>query len=385
MKKIIISPDSFKGSLSAIEVADAIEKGIHNVFPYCETVKIPIADGGEGTMDTLVNAMNGTKVKVKVHDPLMRPIEVEYGLVNEELTKNGKTAVLEMAIVNGLTLLSKDEQNPSTTTTFGTGEIIKDALKRGCQSFLIGIGGSATNDAGTGMLRALGYRFLDDKGKETDGTGKSLSKICEIDESGVMSELKEAIITIACDVNNPFSGPNGATFVYAPQKGADEQMVNELDNGMEHFRKLIEKEKGIDLNTIQGAGAAGGLGGGFIAFLNAQLKPGIEMVLEAVDFEKHLQNADLVITGEGKLDQQTGMGKAGSGILDAANKNNVPVIAIGGSLQDVKNLNKRGFVSLFSIIPSPISVEEAMQKENAQTNITQTTEQIMRTIKQFRK
>lgn len=385
MKKIIISPDSFKGSLSAIEVADAIEKGIHNVFPYCETVKIPIADGGEGTMDTLVNAMNGTKVKVKVHDPLMRPIEVEYGLVNEELTKNGKTAVLEMAIVNGLTLLSKDEQNPSTTTTFGTGEIIKDALKRGCQSFLIGIGGSATNDAGTGMLRALGYRFLDDKGKETDGTGKSLSKIYEIDESGVMSELKEAIITIACDVNNPFSGPNGATFVYAPQKGADEQMVNELDNGMEHFRKLIEKEKGIDLNTIQGAGAAGGLGGGFIAFLNAQLKPGIEMVLEAVDFEKHLQNADLVITGEGKLDQQTGMGKAGSGILDAANKNNVPVIAIGGSLQDVKNLNKRGFVSLFSIIPSPISVEEAMQKENAQTNITQTTEQIMRTIKQFRK
>jgi glycerate kinase len=385
MKKIVISPDSFKGSLSSIEVANAIEKGIHKVFPNCETVKIPIADGGEGTMETLVNAMNGAKVKVKAYDPLMRPIEVEYGLVNEELTKNGKTAVIEMAIVNGLTLLSKEEQNPSSTTTFGTGEIIKDALKRGCRSFMIAIGGSATNDAGTGMLRALGYRFLDKNGNETDGTGESLSEICSIDESGVMLELKNAHFTVACDVNNPFSGPNGAAFVYAPQKGADEQMVKELDNGMECFRKLIEKEKGIDLNTMQGAGAAGGLGGGFIAFLNAQLKLGIEMVLEAIDFEKHLQNTDLVITGEGKLDQQTGMGKAGSGILDAANKNNVPVIAIGGCVEDVENLNKRGFVSLFSITPSPMSVEQALQKENALTNIIQTTEQIMRTIKQFKK
>ena len=385
MKKIIIAPDSFKGSLTAIEVAIAIEKGVKNIFPDCETVKIPIADGGEGTMDTLVSAMDGTKVKVKVHDPLMRPIEVEYGLVNEELGNNGKTAVIEMAIASGLTLLSKEDQNPLTTTTFGTGEIIKDALKRGCRSFLIGIGGSATNDAGTGMLRALGYRFLDKNRKETNGTGELLFEISSIDESGVMSELKDAHFTIACDVNNPFSGTNGAAYVYAPQKGADERMIKELDNGMESFRKLIEKEKRLDLNTIQGAGAAGGLGGAFVAFLNAQLKPGIEMVLEAVDFEKHLQSTDLVITGEGKLDQQTGMGKAGSGVLDAASKKDVPVIAIGGSLEDVENLNKRGFVSLFSITPSPMSAEQAMQKENAQKNITQTTEQIMRTIKQFRK
>lgn len=385
MKKIIIAPDSFKGSLSATEVANAIEKGVHTVFPNCETVKIPIADGGEGTMDTLVSAMGGAKVKMKVHDPLMRSIEVEYGLVNEGVVNIGKIAVIEMAIANALTLLSKEEQNPSTTTTFGTGEIIKDALKRGCRSFLIGIGGSATNDAGTGMLRALGYRFLDENGKETDGTGKSLSKISTIDESGIVQELKEAHFTIACDVNNTFSGPSGAAFVYAPQKGADKQMVKELDNGMESFRKLIEKEKRVNLNTIQGAGAAGGMGGAFVAFLNAELKPGIEMVLKAVDFEKHLQNADLIITGEGKLDQQTGMGKAGNGVLDAASKINVPVIAIGGSLEDVEYLNKRGFLSLFSITPSPISVEQAMQKENAQTNITQTTEQIMRTIRQFRK
>lgn len=380
MKKIIIAPDSFKGSLTSVEVADAIEAGIKEVFPNCETVKIPIADGGEGTMDTLVSALGGQKVKVKVHDPLMRPIEVEYGLVN-----NGKTAVIEMAVASGITLLKKHEQNPLTTSTFGTGELIKDALIRGCRSFMIGIGGSATNDAGTGMLKALGYRFLDKKGEDTDGTGNSLQSIFTIDETGAMPELKEAQFTIACDVNNPFSGPNGAAYVYAPQKGATLQIVKKLDEGMESLRQLIKKEKEIDLNSVPGAGAAGGLGGAFVAFFNAQLKPGIEMVLEAVDFEKHLKNADLVITGEGKLDKQTGMGKAASGILDAANKKSVPVIAIGGSVEEVKNLNKRGFISLFSIVPSPMLLENALQKDIAQRNITQTTEQIMRTIKHFLK
>lgn len=379
MKKIIIAPDSFKGSLAAIEVANAIEEGCRNVFPDCATVKIPIADGGEGTTDTLVSAMGGKKIKMQVHNPLMQPIEVEYGLVEA-----GKTAVIEMAAASGLTLLSKEEQNPTKTTTFGTGEIIKDALQRGCRSFLIGIGGSATNDAGTGMLRALGYRFLNRNGEEMDGTGASLSEICSIDESGIMPELKEANFTIACDVNNPFSGPNGAARVYAPQKGANEEMTKKLDEGLENFRKLIEKEKSIDLNTIEGAGAAGGLGGGFVAFLHAQLKPGIEMVLKAVDFDRHLQNADLVITGEGKLDKQTAMGKAGSGILQAASKNNVPVIAIGGCVEDAEYLNKHGFVSVFSITPSPMSLVIAMQKENTHQNIVQTTEQIMRTIKQFR-
>ena len=378
MKKIIVSPDSFKGSLSAPEVANAIEEGIINVFPDCETIKIPIADGGEGTMETLVSALGGEKVKLRVHNPLMQLIEVEYGLVND-----GKTAIIEMAIASGLTLLSDEEQNPLLTTTYGTGEIIKDALKRGCRSFLIGIGGSATNDAGTGMLKALGYRFLDLNGKETDGTGKSLHSICSIDEVNVMPELKKAHFIIACDVNNPFSGSNGAAYVYAPQKGADKQMVIELDEGLENFRKLIEKEKTLNLNNIQGSGAAGGMGGGFVAFLNAQLKPGIEMVLEAVDFEKHLHNAELVITGEGKLDKQTGMGKAASGILDAANKCDVPVIALGGCVEDVESLNKRGFISAFSISPSPMSLEDAMQKDNARRNIAQTTEQIMRTIKQF--
>lgn len=375
MKKIIIAPDSFKGSLTSIEVANAIEEGIKKIIPSCDIVKLPIADGGEGTMDTLVTALGGKKIKIKAHNPLMRAIEVEYGLV-----ENGKTAILEMAIVSGLTLLDKAEQNPSTTTTFGTGEIIKDALMRGCQTFLIGIGGSATNDAGTGMLKALGYRFIDKNGKETDGTGNSLSEIFKINESKVIPELKDAHFIIACDVNNHFSGPKGATFVYAPQKGADEQMVKELEMGMENFRKLIKKEKRIDLNTIQGAGAAGGLGGGFIAFLNAELKPGIKMVLEAVDFQKHLQNTDLVITGEGKLDKQTAMGKAASGILDAARIKNIPVIAIGGSVEDREALLERGFTSLFSTTPSNMLLKDAMIPETAKRNIIKTTEEIIRTI-----
>ena len=375
MKKIIIAPDSFKGSLTSVEVANAIELGIRRVAPNCEIVKVPIADGGDGTMDTLVSALEGKKIKIKVHDPLMRPIEAEYGLV-----KNGETAVIEMATASGLTLLSKKEQNPSTTTTFGTGEIIKDALQRGCRTFLIGIGGSATNDAGIGMLKALGFRFLDKKGEECDVVGNALQSIYSIDETRVSSKVYEAQFTIASDVDNPFSGTNGAAYVYAPQKGANNKMVEELDKGLESFRQLIIEKKGIDLNTISGAGAAGGLGGGFVAFLNAQLKPGIEMVLQTIDFENYLQNADFVVTGEGKLDIQTTMGKAASGILDAASKKNIPVIAIGGSVEDKEALFKRGFTSLFSATPNGMSIEEAMQKETAKKSIAQTAEQIMRTM-----
>ena len=380
MKKIIIAPDSFKGSLTSAEVANAIELGIKRVAPNCEIVKVPIADGGDGTMDTLVSALGGKKIKIKVHDPLMRPIEAEYGLV-----KNGETAVIEMATASGLTLLSKEEQNPSITTTFGTGEIINDALQRGCHTFLIGIGGSATNDAGIGMLKALGFRFLDKKGEECDVVGNALQSIYSIDETGVSSKVYEAQFTIASDVDNPFSGTNGAAYVYASQKGANNKMVEELDKGLESFRQLIIEKKGIDLNTISGAGAAGGLGGGFVAFLNAQLKPGIEMVLQTIDFENHLQNADFVVTGEGKLDIQTTMGKAASGILDAASKKNIPVIAIGGSVEDKEALLKRGFTSLFSTTPNGMSIEEAMQEETAKENIAQTAEQLIRTMKKYNK
>lgn len=378
MKKIVIAPDSFKGSLTSIEVANAIAEGVKKVYPNCEIIKTPIADGGEGTLNTIVNALKGEKVKVNAHDSLMRSITAEYGLVN-----NGETAVIEVASINGITLLSEEEQNPLITTTYGTGEIIKDALQRGCRSFIIGIGGSATNDAGTGLLKALGYRFLDNNKKETKGTGQSLHSICSIDESEVMPELKEAQFTIASDVNNPFTGPKGASNTYAPQKGADKEMIEELERGMESFRQLIKKEKRIDLNTFPGSGAAGGLGGGFIAFLDAQLKPGITIVLEAINFHSILTDAYLIFTGEGKLDNQTTMGKAAGGVLDAAKKKNVPVIAIGGSVEDSNALIKRGFTSVFSITSRPVSIKEAMNKEYTKSNITQTIEQIMRTIYQF--
>lgn len=378
MQKILIAPDSFKGCLSSSEVAFAIEQGILSVSPKCQTIKIPVADGGEGTCDTLVAALGGEKVKLTVHDPLMRPIEAAYGILSD-----GHTAVIEMAAASGLTLLQKNEHNPMFTTTYGTGEMIKDALLKGCREFLIGIGGSATNDAGTGMLRALGFKFLNNDGKDTTEGGQSLALICSVDDSEVLPLLKEAKFTVACDVNNPFSGANGAAYVYAPQKGADASMVKALDVGLEVFRRFVLQQKRIDLNDVPGVGAAGGLGGGLVAFLNASLKPGIEMVLEAVNFKEHLNGADLVITGEGKLDRQTGMGKTPAGILKMATAHHVPVIAIGGSIEDVESLNKSGFLSVHAITQGPIPLEEAMGKEIAIKNIRSTVTQLMRTIQYY--
>ncbi len=378
MLKVLIAPDSFKGSLTSSQVADAIEEGILAVFPQCKTLKIPIADGGEGTCEALVSALGGKKVKVTVHDPLMRPVKAGYGILND-----GKTAVIEMAAASGLTLLAENEKNPLLTTTYGTGELIKDALRRGCRKFLIGIGGSATNDAGTGMLRALGFKLLDNKGRETPEGGQSLKRITSVNDSEAMLQLHEARFTVACDVTNPFSGVNGAAHVFAPQKGADTEMVEQLDAGLEMFRQLIINQKQIDLNEISGAGAAGGLGGALVAFLKAQLKPGIQMVLEAVSFEQHLKDADLVITGEGKLDKQTIMGKAPAGVLEMALKQNVPVIAIGGSIEDVENLNKEGFLAVYPITPGPASLQEAMKEETARQNIRRTIQQVMRSIHYF--
>ena len=376
MQKILIAPDSFKGCLSSSEVAIAIEQGILAVFPRCQTIKIPVADGGEGTCDTLVAAMGGKKVKLTVYDPLMRPIEATYGILND-----GLTAVVEMAAASGLTLLQKKDQNPMHTSTYGTGEMIKDALLKGCRNFLIGIGGSATNDAGTGMLRALGFKFLNSEGNDTADGGRSLELISSVDYSEVMSQLKDAHFTVACDVNNPFSGLNGAAYVFSPQKGADVKMVERLEAGLEAFKNLVLQKRQIDLNKIPGAGAAGGLGGGMVAFLNASLKPGIKMVLDAVNFKTHLKGANLVITGEGKLDRQTCMGKTPAGILKMATEHQVPVIAIGGSIEDVESLNESGFLSVHAITQGPITLEEAMNKEAASKNISSTVTQVMRTVR----
>lgn len=373
MKKIVIAADSFKGSLNSGQVANSVEKGIIKVFPHCEIHKVFIADGGEGTVNALVETLKGKLVTVKVNDPLMRPIDVFYGIID-----NGKTAVIEMASASGLPLISPEERNPMKTTTFGTGELIKDALSRGCRRFLVGIGGSATNDAGVGMLQALGYRFFDVRGNELEKGGEILSQIEKIDDSFVVKDIRNSEFIIACDVSNPFSGENGAAYIFSPQKGANPDMVKLLDEGLKHFADVIKKYNGVNINNLPGAGAAGGLGGGFKAFLNASLVSGIKMVLEAIGFEKLIKNADLIITGEGKLDVQTAMGKAPRGVLDIAEKYNIPVIAIGGAVEAFGELNRQGFAAVFPILPAPSTLKRAMETNYAKANIENTITQIMR-------
>lgn len=368
MRKIVIASDSFKGSLTSSQVAEAVEEGILSVFPNCRTLKIPVADGGEGTCEVLINASDGKEITVRVNNPLMRMVVATYGIIND-----GNTAVIEMAAASGLTLLSPEEYNPWITSTYGTGELIKDALERGCRDFIIGVGGSATNDAGTGLLRALGYRFLDSSGEEVPDGGQSLVQIVAVDESRVIPAVKEARFTVACDVINTFSGT----------EGADTVMARKLDEGLESFRQLVIKQKQIDLNMIPGSGAAGGLGGGLLAFMDAELKPGIEIVLEAVEFEKQLVGAQLVFTGEGKLDVQTSQGKTPAGVLTIARRHDIPVIAISGSVEDIGSLNEHGFLSVYSISQASCSLQEAMKSETAKKNIRQAVEQIMRTIQYF--
>jgi glycerate kinase len=373
MKKIVVASDSYKGSVSSLEVALSAEAGIRRVLPGCEVVKVPVADGGEGTIEALVSAMDGTVIPCRVHDPLMNLIRAEYGILGD-----GKTAVIEMAAASGLTLVPPEKRNPMLTTTCGTGELIRDALLRGCRNFLIGIGGSATNDAGTGMLQALGFRFLDGEGKELDRGGRILEQVRSVDRAHAMPQLRDAVFTVACDVNNPFSGENGAAHVYARQKGADDEMIRVLDRGLKSFAATIREAGQKDIDPVPGAGAAGGLGGGFIAFLNATLKPGIQMVLEALRFDERILYADLIITGEGKLDRQTGMGKTPAGVLEAGKKQHIPVIAIGGSVEETEALVRQGFLAVLSIQPGPVSLEQAMDKTFAGKNIERVVEQLIR-------
>jgi len=378
LKKIVVASDSFKGSVSSMEVSQNVEMAVHKIFPDCKVIKLPVADGGEGTVEALVSAMNGTILSCSVNNPLMELIEANYGILGD-----GKTAVIEMASASGLTLIPTEKRNPLLTSTFGTGELIKDALLHGCTNFLIGIGGSATNDAGTGMLQALGFRFMDENGTELGRGGQILEHIHSIDHSRILPEIKAATFTIACDVTNPFSGINGAAFVYARQKGADDLMINMLDKGLKNFASVIKAKEHKDIEAVPGSGAAGGLGGGFVAFLDANLKPGIQMVLEAIHFEERITGADLIITGEGKLDKQTGMGKTPAGVLEAAQKQNIPVIAIGGCVEDVEELNELGFLAVLSLLPFPVNQEKAMEKEFTSSNIRRTLEQQLRIIRQY--
>ena len=372
MKKIVVASDSFKGSLTSLEVAAGAEQGIHEVFPECEVVKVNVADGGEGTMDALRSTLGGQWVTVAAADPLGRPRNVSYVVLGD-----GNTAVIEMSAASGLPLLEPQERNPMLTSTFGTGEMIVDALSRGCRRFLVGIGGSATNDAGMGMLEALGFRFIDKDGKVLPGRGESMSEVVDIDMSHVSGEVKESEFIIACDVDSPFCGPRGAAYVFSPQKGADPQMVAELDAGMEHLAEVIVRTTGKDIRNIPGAGAAGGLGGGFLAFLNSRLERGIEMVLDAIAFDDIIRGSDLVITGEGRVDSQTLTGKTPFGIMKRAQKQNIRTVAIGGSVKLGDDDDVSGFDSIWPVTPEGMPLEEAMKAETASANVRETVKKIM--------
>ena len=371
MKKVLLAIDSFKGCLGSLEVAAAVEDGIKSVYPACEVIKTPIADGGEGTVEALVCATGGQVCTVEVNDPLMQPVCARYGILGD-----GHTAVIEMSAASGLPLVPEKQRNPMLTTTYGTGQLIAHALSRGCTDFILGIGGSATNDAGTGMLQALGYRFLDADGQLLGVGGQILEKITEIDSSSRNPLLDKALFRVACDVDNPFSGKRGAAYIYAPQKGADPQMVEALDRGLKHFAGVVKMQLGKDIDTVPGAGAAGGMGGGLLAFLDARLQPGIQLVLDALHFDDLLDGVDLVITGEGRMDAQTAMGKAPHGIAEAATRKGIPVIAITGNIADAAAINRIGICGVFSIVPHPMMLQEAMNPETARRNIRQTVEQL---------
>lgn len=377
MRKVILAIDSFKGCLSSKEAETAAAQGIRHVFPTCETICLPVADGGEGMQRVLTEALNGREIRLSAHDPLMQMHQTAYGLSGD-----GTTAFIEMAAISGLPLVPLRQRNPSLTTTYGTGELIKDALNRGCRRFVIGLGGSATNDAGLGMLQALGFRFRDrygnELGKAQPMCGQQLSEIAFIDSSTALPALREARFTAACDVCNPFFGPEGAACVFAPQKGADPEMVAALDKGLQHLAQVIRQTTGRDIATLPGAGAAGGMGGTLSALLNAELKPGIDLLLDLTDFDKLIEGADLIITGEGKSDRQTVMGKVPSGILKRARRQGIPVILVSGSIEDADILNQAGFRAAFSITPAPMSLEEAMRPSTACRNIMQTVGQICR-------
>jgi len=374
--KVVIASDSFKGSLSSIEVAQAAEKGILEVDSSIETIAVNIADGGEGLVIALTDSMKDKLITACVSDPLGRKIYADYAISD----KNGKKlAIIEMAAASGLPLLQEAERNPLKTSTYGTGELILDALEKGCRDFLIGIGGSATNDGGMGMLRALGWCFLDSAGRELDGTGASLSLVRSIDESNMDRRLKESRFSIACDVKIPFCGPQGTACIFSPQKGADSEMVTMLDEGLRIYANAIFRHFGLDISYLEGAGAAGGLGGAFKAFLGAELRSGIETVLDCIGFDLTIKDADLVITGEGRIDSQTTSGKAAAGVLRHCKASGVPCVAIGGQVQMCPELENAGFAGIFPITDNSCPLEEAMTASVAKANIARTVKEIVST------
>lgn len=370
--KIVLAIDSFKGCLTSRDAESAASESIIETFSNCQIEKIPIADGGEGTLSTLMEYIQGSLHTISAHNPCMEIIPAAYGISHDN-----ETAFIEMASISGITLIKEKQKNPMETTSYGTGELIRDALEKGCRQIILSIGGSATNDAGTGLLQALGYRFLDKEGKPLGTGGKILSKIEYIDDSQKHSSIDKANFTIACDVQNTFYGPNGAAHVYARQKGADDNMILALDEGMKSFAEIILKKTNKDISQLPGSGAAGGIGGTLAALLNAKLKSGADLLLEKTQFQERIKGANLIITGEGKIDRQTLMGKIPGKILRIGQASNIPVIAIAGKVEDTESLAKAGFKGIYAITPSSVPFKEAIKPHTAYQNIKNTLSNIL--------
>lgn len=376
MVKIVIAADSFKGCLSSVEAGKEIAAGVREVLPSAETLIIPLADGGEGTMEALVDATEGTVHALEVTGPLGERVTAAYGMLGD-----GRTAAIEVASACGLPLVEPARRNPMRTTTRGVGELITDALERGCRDFIIGLGGSATNDAGLGMLQALGWRFIDRTGAKVGSGGQALQSVQHIDGSSAHPGLKDSTFRVACDVDNPLFGPDGAVYVFAPQKGAGPDMVAELDRGLRHFADTASRSLGLNIADLPGAGAAGGLGAAFAGFLGGQLESGIQLVMDTLQLERKLQDASLVITGEGRLDGQTSRGKAPLGVAELAARHGIPVIALAGSVEKgAEALNRMGVTAYFPIISDTMPLEEAMLPEKAALHLRTTAHQLLRLL-----
>lgn len=378
--KVVIAIDSLKGSLSSVEAGQVVKKGVLEVFAEAEVKIVPVADGGEGTVDALVEGLGGTFVKQTVTGPFGEPVEAVYGILPES-----QTAIIEMAQAAGLTLVPAHRRNPLYTTTYGVGEIIKEAIGKGCRNFIVGIGGSATNDAGLGMLQALGFEFYNGEGQLVGNNGKALNEISSISIANRLPALEECTFKIACDVTNPLFGTNGAAHIYGPQKGATPEIVEELDRGLTNLAEVVKRDLGMDVASVPGVGAAGGLGYAFKTFLNGELESGVAIIVEATDLDGHVQGADFLITGEGRLDAQTAMGKAPIGIAEVGKRHGAKVIAIAGSVSDdAEACNEAGVDAYFSIQNGPIELEVAMKKEVAAKNMKSTTMQIFNLVKTLR-
>lgn len=388
--KVIIAIDSLKGSLTSMEAGQAIKEGILKAKPDALVSIKPLADGGEGTTDALIDGLGGKRVDLTVTGPMGVPVNCYYGILEDTAatdshSPNSKTAVMEMAQAAGITLVPSMQKNPLVATTYGVGEMILHAIDNGCRSFIIGIGGSATNDGGIGMLKALGYEFLDESGNDVGEGGQALSKIHTIKSNNVNKNISLCNFKIACDVTNPLYGENGATYIYGPQKGVTEDMKETLDQGMAHFALQTAMLFGVNHALTPGAGAAGGLGFAFLSYLNGELTPGIDLILDAVGLEEELlasYNDNLiVITGEGRLDHQTAMGKAPVGVARLAKKHGAKVLAFAGAVtKDASSCNDAGIDAFFPIIRSVTTLEEAMNPENARENMIATVEQVFRLL-----